>query len=85
MRHVFMRGAITPSPGGMVETTGAGGLVTAGGGAETLPAGAPRAIGRAIALTPVTAAAQQDLTAAACAQEESGRGFQQALSDGECG
>ena len=85
MRHVFMRGTITAGPGGVMKTTGAGGLVTLSGGAKALPTGAPRAIGRAIALTPVTAAAQQDLTAAACAQEESGRGFQQALSDGECG
>ena len=85
MRHVFMRGTITAGPGGVMKTTGAGGLVTLSGGAQRMATGALRAIGRAIALTPVTAAAQQDLTAAAHAQEESGRRFQRALSDGECG
>lgn len=65
MRHVFLAGPIPTRPGGVMKTPGTAGLVTARGSAQTLLAGTLRALGRAIALTPVTAAAQQDGAAAA--------------------
>ena len=85
MRHVFMCGAITTRPGGMMKTALAGGLVTAGGSTQRVAPGTLRAPLRAIAVPSVTTTAQQDGAAAARTQEESGGRFQRALSDGECG
>ena len=85
MRHVFTRGAVPTRPRGVMKTTLAGGLVTAGGSTQRVAPGDVRAIGRAVALTPITATAQQDGAAAARTQEESGGRVQRALSDGECG
>ena len=64
MRHVFTQSPITAGPGGVMKTTRAGRLVTLSGGALRVTTGTLRAISRAIALSSVTAAAQQDLTAA---------------------
>ncbi len=64
MRHVFLTGAIATSPGGVVKTAWAGRLVPLSGSTQRVATGDLRAALQAIALTPVTAAAQKDLTAA---------------------
>lgn len=57
----------------MLDASGATVLVTLAGIALQGAAGRGRALTGAVALTPVAVAAHQDLFAATCAQEESGR------------
>lgn len=81
MRHVFTRSPVPAGARRMMKAPRTGRLIAPPGGPETL-APSLRSTGPcAIALAPVTPAAQKDLSAAPHTQKESGSRFQWTLSD----
>ena len=81
MRHVFLRRPITAGAQGMAKAPRPARLVAPAGRLQGRVSGAPCARTRAVPLTPVTAAAYEDLRTAARAQEKSGGRLQRALPD----
>jgi len=69
-----MTGAISPAPRGVVEAAGAAALIAPSGLPPPHPAGLAPTVCGAIDLTPIAAAADQDLLAAKAAEKEAAAG-----------
>jgi hypothetical protein len=75
MRHFLVPGPVTGLPGCMGRASAPGALITPACVTQALASNAAGAIGRAVALSVIAVAADDDLGATTCAEKETASGL----------